>query len=103
MRIASNKGCENYKILPFEISSNRNGRRVVGIEPVQALAGERLLPFLRHGNHRLVLIGQRRIESLAPVGMRFTYHRRTNSRSGRCANGGFPCAAAEPGWRRAPV
>jgi hypothetical protein len=35
---------------------------------------ERLLPFLRHGHHRLVLVGRCGIESLAPVGMRFTHH-----------------------------
>jgi tripartite-type tricarboxylate transporter receptor subunit TctC len=41
--------------------------RVIGIEPVLALARQRLLPVFRHGNDRFVLIGKRRVECLPSV------------------------------------
>ena len=56
--------------------SNLDGRGVVCIKPIQALACERLLPFLGHRNHRLVLFCQCRIESLSSVCVRFTHDRR---------------------------
>ena len=49
--------------------------RVIGVEPVLALARQRLLPVFRHGNDRFVLVGKRRVERLPSVLVRFPHDR----------------------------